>query len=120
MKKCRKIVKDNISAKGRHLASIHGAKFIEVSASLNHMVADLFVLLIGHLHESEQRGRDPRLPAERRVNPLQSNQLTSSSKSIINSNVVNTSKILTVTKANFSKFLKKHFKRVSQVNDQLC
>ncbi|CAH8634755.1 unnamed protein product [Schistosoma bovis] len=102
---------------GRHLASIHGAKFIEVSASLNHMVADLFVLLIGHLHESEQRGRDPRLPAERRVNPLQSNPLTSSSKSIINSNVVNTSKILTVTKANFSKFLKKHFKRVSQVND---
>lgn len=81
------------------------------------MVADLFVLLIGHLHESEQRGRDPRLPAERRVNPLQSNPLTSSSKSIINSNVVNTSKILTVTKANFSKFLKKHFKRVSQVND---
>ncbi|CAI2733885.1 unnamed protein product [Schistosoma spindalis] len=105
---------------GRHLASIHGAKFIEVSASLNHMVADLFVLLIGHLHESEQRGRDPRLPAERRVNPLQSNPLTSSSKSITNSNVVNTFKILTVTKANFSKFLKKHFKRVSQVNDQLC
>ncbi|CAH8654834.1 unnamed protein product [Schistosoma rodhaini] len=105
---------------GRHLASIHGAKFIEVSASLNHMVADLFVLLIGHLHESEQRGRDPRLPAERRVNPLQSNSLTSSSKSITNSNAVNTSKILTVTKTSFSKFLKKHFKRVSQVNDQLC
>ncbi|CAH8591618.1 unnamed protein product [Schistosoma turkestanicum] len=102
---------------GRHLASMHGVKFIEVSASLNHMVADLFVLLIGHLHESEQHGRDPRLPADRRANPLQSNLLTCSSKSITNSNIVNTFKIPTVTKASFSKFLKKHFTRSSQDSD---
>ncbi|KAH8863508.1 GTP-binding protein [Schistosoma japonicum] len=102
---------------GRHLASMHGAKFIEVSASLNHMVADLFILLIGHLHESEQRGRDPRLPADRRTNPLQSNLLTSSSKSITNSNIVNTFKIPTSTKASFSRFLKKHFTRSSQESD---
>ncbi|KAK4475690.1 hypothetical protein MN116_000957 [Schistosoma mekongi] len=102
---------------GRHLASMHGAKFIEVSASLNHMVADLFILLIGHLHESEQRGRDPRLPADRRTNPLQSNLLTSSSKSITNSNIVNTFKIPTATKASFSRFLKKHFIRSSQESD---
>ncbi|CAH8868557.1 unnamed protein product [Trichobilharzia szidati] len=104
---------------GRHLAAMHGAKFIEVSASLNHMVADLFVLLIGHLHESEQRGRSPRLPTDRRVNPLQSSLLLpSSSKSPTNTtSIVNTFKIPTVTKASFSKFLKKHFTRSSQESE---
>ncbi|CAH8622216.1 unnamed protein product [Heterobilharzia americana] len=105
------------SDEGRHLAAMHGAKFIEVSASLNHMVADLFVLLIGHLHESEQRDRDPRLPTDRRTNPLQASMLANSSKTVTNTNIVNTFKIPAVTKASFSKFLRKHFTRSSQESE---
>lgn len=106
-------------SEGRHLASVHDTKFIEVSASLNHLVADLFVLLITHLRESEQRGRDPRLPTERRIGYYQPN----TSAGVIPGMTKTTNqgsrtfRIPSSTKSSLSKFFKKHFTKTSEESD---
>ncbi|VDP69681.1 unnamed protein product [Echinostoma caproni] len=105
---------------GRHLASVHDAKFIEVSASLNHLVADLFFLLVAHLRESEQRGRDPRLPTERRIGyhqPSVSGNILPGSSAKSGGQGSNTFRIPSSTKSSLTRFFKKHFTKTSEDSD---
>ncbi|CAL8100311.1 unnamed protein product [Calicophoron daubneyi] len=101
---------------GRNLATAHDAKFIEVSASLNHMVAELFIELINQLRDSEQRGRDPRLPTERRTGLASNSGHASSALSKSTASQANTSnfRIPASAKSSLSKFFKKHFTRTSE------
>ncbi|TGZ71254.1 hypothetical protein CRM22_002749 [Opisthorchis felineus] len=116
------------SEDGRHFASLHDAKFIEVSASLNHMIAELFIQVVSLLGEAERKGRDPRLPNERRIKfPPSPGSSASSGKtgilSVRNNNpiptvtgsstVASAFRIQPSTKHSLSKFLKKHFVRSS-------
>ncbi|KAF7262221.1 hypothetical protein EG68_00531 [Paragonimus skrjabini miyazakii] len=96
---------------GRHLANLYEAKFLEVSASLNHMIAELFVQLVQLLGETENKGRDPRLPSERRP---QFNQFSPSKAPI---KTVNTFRLPTSAKSTLSKFFKRHFTRTSEDSD---
>ncbi|TPP61889.1 GTP-binding protein GEM [Fasciola gigantica] len=104
---------------GRHLANVHDAKFIEVSASLNHLVADLFVLLVTHLRESEQRGRDPRLPTERRTGYTYSSVNTGTIPGIPKAGTQgsNTFRIPSSTKSTLTRFFKKHFTKNSEESE---